>query len=294
MDSIPRLGADATVDEIEAHLTSAGCVIVERLNNDALLAQIDAELEPALNDVDTNNTVFSGLKTKRFNGILSAVKSTQTLAVHPLILATVERMLSPLCAKFQLNYDGIMHLLPGESHQELHRDGGIYPMRHPSPPATIACMWAQTDFTVENGGTCLVPGSHQWAHEHEPDRAAALNATMPRGSVLLYTGGVFHGAGENRSNGPRTGISLQYSLGWLRQELNMYLTYPPEVAKSFPDQLQRLIGYELAGRYLGFINEGNPHLVLEDGDTPDIRERTTDELEAAAARIEPIPFGVSR
>lgn len=291
MNDIPLLSADTDVDVIVTHLMTDGCVIVERLASDELLDQIDTELAPLLDSIDSNNTEFSGLKTKRFNGILKEVRATQTLALHPLILETVNRMLSPYCAQFQLNFDGIMHLMPGETAQPLHRDGSIYPLRHPSPPITIACMWAQTDFTAQNGGTCVIPGSHLWEHEREPRPTQALITAMPRGSVVIYTDGVFHGAGANRSNGPRSGISLQYNLAWLRQELNMYLTYPPDVAKDFPDALQRLIGYDLGGPYLGFINEGSPHLVLEDTPNPDTRERSTAELDAAVAQVKPIPFG---
>ena len=68
------------------------------------------------------------------------------------------------------------------------------------------------------------------------------------------------------------------------------LSAPPEVALSFPDTLQRLIGYDLGGTYLGFIEQGNPHRLLEEGDAGDYA-RTEPDLDARRARIKPIPFG---
>ena len=54
---------------------------------------------------------------------------------------------------------------------------------------------------------------------------------MKEGSVLLYTGTVLHGGGENTSkNDIRTGVFLHYALNWLRQEENQYLSCPPEIA----------------------------------------------------------------
>ena len=48
------------------------------------------------------------------------------------------------------------------------------------------------------------------------------------------------------------------NLGWLRQEENQVLSALHEVARHFPEQLQRLIGYDLGGPYLGFVEQGNP------------------------------------
>ena len=151
-------------------------------------------------------------------------------------------------------------------------------------------MWAQTEFTRENGGTCLIPGSHLWEEGREPSAQDVVQAEMPAGSVVIYTSGVYHGAGANRSNAARTGIALQYSYAWLRQELNMYLTYPPEVAKTFPDEVQRLIGYDFAGPYLGFVNGGSPQTHLKDS-APPTRERLRPEIDAAFENLENIPFG---
>ena len=131
MVDIPRTTPEDGVSAMAAHLEGEGCVVVERLVPRDLLERIEVELARALERVGTNNTEFAGRNTKRLNGVLSHVPATQELLLHPTIIALVERMLLPYCARFQLNYDGIMHLMPGESAQDLHRDGGIYPFRPP-------------------------------------------------------------------------------------------------------------------------------------------------------------------
>ena len=67
-------------------------------------------------------------------------------------------------------------------------------------------------------------------------------AVMPFGSVLFYLGSAVHAGGQNNSDAPRTGLITTYSLGWLRQEENHYLTIPRDVADSYPDAVRRLIG----------------------------------------------------
>jgi ectoine hydroxylase-related dioxygenase (phytanoyl-CoA dioxygenase family) len=75
---------------------------------------------------------------------------------------------------------------------------------------------------------------------------------MQAGSVLIYSGSVFHGGGENRSQEDRIGINITYALGWLRQEENQYLSCPPELAKQLPDTLQKLAGYAMGQYALGY------------------------------------------
>ncbi|MBT5432211.1 MAG: hypothetical protein HN768_14330 [Rhodospirillaceae bacterium] len=126
------------------------------------------------------------------------------------------------------------------------------------------------DFTKENGATWLVPGSHLWEEGRVPQEGDVVQAVMPAGSMLLYNGSVFHAGGANRSNGPRTGCALQYALGWLRQEENQYMACPPELARTFPRELQELMGYDLATVNLGFVDHKHPNDVLNGtaGDGP--------------------------
>jgi ectoine hydroxylase-related dioxygenase (phytanoyl-CoA dioxygenase family) len=157
-----------------------------------------------------------------------------------------------------------MHLEPGETAQVLHRDAFYYPFRSPGPVTVQNSIWAVSDFTAENGATRIVPGSHLWEEARQPRAAEIVPAAMPAGSVLIYLNGLIHGGGANETDRPRTGIGLNLSLGWLRQQENQYLTLPPAIAKSLPEQLQRLIGYDFGAPFLGAVDGANPHAVLEE------------------------------
>ena len=80
-------------------------------------------------------------------------------------------------------------------------------------------------------------------------------AEMSAGSVLLYTGTVLHGGGANDSESDRLGALIHYTLNWLRQEENQYLSCPPHLAKDFSPELRKLIGYSKGGYVLGFYSD---------------------------------------
>lgn len=76
-------------------------------------------------------------------------------------------------------------------------------------------------YTESNGATRLVPGSHLWDDEREPTEAESVQAIMPKGSVCVFVGGVYHGGSHNVTAGEwRIGMFAGYILGWLRQEQN--------------------------------------------------------------------------
>ncbi len=54
---------------------------------------------------------------------------------------------------------------------------------------------------------------------------------------------VYHGGGQNRSQRERRLMDLGYAVSWVRQEENQFLACPPEIAKTLPEDLLRLMGY---------------------------------------------------
>ena len=199
--------------------------------------------------------------------------------VHPTVLSVADDALLPHCVRYRLHYSGVMHIEPGETRQVLHRDIGLYPIASPCPPLTVATMWALTDFTRENGGTRLVPGSHLWSSNRVPKSEEVVATEMPAGSVLIYTGNTIHGGGANRSEGSRSGVALHYNLGWLRQEENQYMAVPPDLARQLSDQIQELIGYSLGSSSLGVVDHMDPKDYLHGVRDPAQSSLSSPELE---------------
>ena len=284
---------DATADDVTASLEKVGYAVVRELADRETMDRVNGDFDPYLGEVKLGATEFAGFKTRRINNLIAKSAACGELALYPLVLSVCDHVLLPYCARYHLHVTTVIELQPGEKTQGLHRDGGIYPVRFPSIPMTLATIWALSDFTADNGGTNVVPGSHLWPHERSHRPEEVISTVMPRGSVLIYTSNFLHGSGENRSNGVRRGMALHYNLGWLRQEENQYLSLPPPVAKKLPPELQRLVGYDFGGPYLGFVEEGNPQALLQEGGERNMA-RTSAEMQEAAARIKPIHVGGGR
>jgi len=154
----------------------------------------------------------------------------------------------------QLSIAQAVRILPGETEQALHTDDLPFPIPKPHQPVVVNAMWAVTAFTKENGATRLVPGSHRSV---EPPESGCVFAEMEPGSVLVWDGSVFHGGGANSSAGERVGVTINYNASWLRQQENQYLSIPREMLVQMPDELKRLLGYDLFG-VLGVVDGRHP------------------------------------
>jgi len=267
MGQIKSISADTSADSAMEILDRDGAVIYERVLDDMVMDQVRAELDPYLERSYLGEGEFWGYKTKRISSLVAKSRTfAEKVAICPVTLAVMDQLLGPYCERYQLHVTQVVNIGPGESDQFLHRDDGLLPFVHPGPQALCNTMWSLTDFTAETGATRVIPGSHTWDDDRQPtDKDDIVQATMPRGSCLIYVGSVWHGGGANRSSDKwRAGMICGYSLGWLRQEENQYLAVPPAVAKDLPEQVQHLIGYKLHGMFLGWVEGQDPHIVLEE------------------------------
>jgi ectoine hydroxylase-related dioxygenase (phytanoyl-CoA dioxygenase family) len=97
-----------------------------------------------------------------------------------------------------------------------------------------------------------------------------IAAEMSKGSVLLYSGSVYHGGGANQSSATRVGLNITYNVSWLRQEENQYLSVPLAIARTLPVELLRLIGYQRGAYALGYVDDlRDPIEVVR----PDLKKR---------------------
>lgn len=244
-------------DVVAALMQNGGVIVADQVSDDV----IDRILENLRGPFDEQGhkfqNDFNGYTTLRLGGILGLSRASADLIAHPRVMEVADAVLKRHCSNYRIGSTAAIEIHPGEKAQVLHRDDGFYPLRLPDVEFQISAMWALHDFTVENGATRIVPGSHDLRDIDSVEENDVEQAVMSRGSVLFYLGSTIHGGGANTTNAARTGLITTYSLGWLRQEENQYLTVPREIADSYPDHVRRLMGYQAHGRYLG-VYPGDP------------------------------------
>jgi ectoine hydroxylase-related dioxygenase (phytanoyl-CoA dioxygenase family) len=258
-----KLGSDPG-EIISALRSDGGAILTDVLDTTALDA-LNAELDPWVAATPGGRDDFSGRSTRRTGALVARSPLCRDVVMHPTVLTLANEFLGDFTERIQLHLTQVISIGPGQGAQELHRDrlawGGHVPREIEPQFNTI---WALTDFTEENGATRVVPGSAAWDRERAPSDADVTQAVMDAGSVLLYSGSVIHGGGENRTDEHRRGLNITYALGWLRTEENQYLSCPPSVAKDLDPELQELLGYTMGSYALGYFSD--PEQVLQISD----------------------------
>jgi hypothetical protein len=267
MPTLVHLPADTPAADVTAVLTRDGGLILDDALSPAEVDALVAELRPYVEATEPGRDAFSGQRTTRTGALAARSPLTRPLLMDARIHALCDAVLKPNCLRYQLHLTQLIRIMPGQGAQPLHRD------------------------------TQVVPGSVEWPDDRRAERAEIARAEMRRGSVLVYTGSVFHGGGANESSDERWGLNITYTLGWLRQEENQYLSCPPEIARTLDPELQGLLGYSMGSYALGYFTpplppgEGPevapPEFALGGGRRPGSSLGGQELYEAAAAHARP-------
>lgn len=258
MPEVVHFAADADPVAIMVALRRDGAIIIDGLIPDAQMAALAAEIAPWLEATPNGRDDFTGHFTTRTGALVARSPLVRELVMHPLIHALCDDLLKPFCERWQLHLSQAIRIRPGQKAQVIHRDRWAWGTHLAHVEPQLNTIWAVTDFTASNGATQLVPGSLDWPDNRVTAPQEIVPAVMRRGSVLVYSGGVFHGGGENRSDGDRIGLNLTYTLGWLRQEENQYLSCPPAIARTLDPALQAVLGYAMGSYALGYFTPPLP------------------------------------
>jgi ectoine hydroxylase-related dioxygenase (phytanoyl-CoA dioxygenase family) len=266
MPTLERFGPDIPARTVNEAIARDGGAILENALSPADRAQLDRESAALLAETPASRGLFHGLKTKRVGAMVAKSQICQRMALHPTVLAVMDRFLKPHCSAYQLNLSQLIAIGPGEQRQITHADDPMFPFVNRNYQAMINVIWAIDDFTADNGATHIAPESHGWPRNRVAKDDEIIQGVMSSGSCLIYLGSTHHGGGANRTDRPRRGLVISYCLGWLRQSENQYLAIPPEVARTFPEPLQRLIGYFVHQPNLGMVEGQDPIQLLNGND----------------------------
>ena len=249
--------ADRWTDQL---LAEGYCVIPDLLPG--TIGALDRDLADAFEKTPFCRGGFYGERTKRFGRLLARSPHAAALVMHPLVMAVVERVLSPWCDTVQLNLTQAIAVHPGALPQLPHRDQDMWRGETGEVEYLVNVMWPFTPFRRENGATLIWPESHGHRVLTPPVQASEVPIEIDPGAALLFLGSTLHGAGGNRSAETRRGAIVSYCLGWLKPYENQWLAYPPEVARGFSRELAGLVGYRQHRPNLGNYEGQCPSILL--------------------------------
>lgn len=253
---LTHLPPTASGNEIAEILRRDGGVIVDDLASPEMLDTFFDEMHPWTDRTPPGKDDFTGRNTRRTGGLLARSVTAQDLVMHPTALATCDDFLGHVTS-YQLHLTQVIDIGPGSEAQTIHRDQWAFDF-FPFPIGyDVQCntIWAGDDFTEANGATRVVVGSNQREDGLRFDLADSVPAEMSRGSVLFYSGSVYHGGGANTTDAHRRAINITYNVSFLRQEENQYLSVPKATAATFAEPLQRLMGYRMGAYALGYVDD---------------------------------------
>ncbi len=277
-DAVAQCHANA-LDAVDKH----GFAVIENALPPTDCEALLGEMRPYINATPHGLHGLGG--TRRTGALVARAPASHQFIAHPAILWLAnailgEQQLSGDAVRigdrvgkgekgfrypWQLHLTQIIDVGPGGGTEALphglkmHRANGmwLYDFQHAGIDPQVEVMWALTDFTAENGATHIVLGSHR----EEPRGGTrsysqpTVQAEMPQGSALVWTGWSVHGAGANRTTGRRVGMNINYALAFLAQEENQLLACPPHLARKLPVEMQRLIGYRQPAGALNYVAE---------------------------------------
>lgn len=146
-------------------------------------------------------------------------------------------------APYILNtYGGVINLPQKASYvANIHRDIRTFY----NIPMMMNMLVMLDDFTLENGATYLLSGSH--AKDEKPTEETfykcAERAVGKAGSILLFDSLLWHAAGINRTDRPRRALTLAFTRPFQKQQLDYPRLLGYDKTDSFSEDLRQILGY---------------------------------------------------
>eukprot|EP01084_Bolivina_argentea_P014598 27276_1 len=250
-------------------LENGYCIIPSLITDTNKLDYIKQETSRLheVNNTKFGRNKFSGTKTLREYNILNETRCFDELISNKTINDILDAL---LYQNARISNMSTITIHPNALKQAWHYDNhfsNMYPKRTDPLKCImqISTLFAIDDFTETNGATVFIPKSHLWDIKKIPnnnDKKNAIKAIMKRGSILIFTGTLWHSGGANISNKSRTCLQLSFRQPWLRGGQNMMLAVKRDIVRQMDTVVQKRIGYSLHYPIYGHVWQQHPLKVL--------------------------------
>lgn len=110
---------------------------------------------------------------------------------------------------------------------------------------SINILFTIDDFTKENGGTLVVPGTHQKIEQPSTEYLEnnAVAVECPAGSMIVFDSTLWHCAGKNISGKDRLAINHMFTRSYFKQQFDYVKALGDKMVASQSPRTQQLLGY---------------------------------------------------
>jgi len=217
-----------TLDErqIERHLGEVGVagftVIPGVVNRD--------EVASARESIAATVERISGYSDQGVGFLATVLNHDQSIVPYlgnPVINTLISRLLGPHA---HVSFASAIINAPGNPRGMWHSDwpfnrnvAGHIAAPYPDAVMHVTTLWMLSPFTVDTGGTLVVPGSHRSpTNPTTDDRFPAgeslpgeINAAGEAGDVLMFDSRLWHSTAPNLTAEPRVALAIRYAPWWL-------------------------------------------------------------------------------
>lgn len=113
-------------------------------------------------------------------------------------------------------------------------------------PTNIGVLWALDDFTSENGGTRVLPGSHH--SEIIPSKEYfdnhSIQVIVPKGSLIIFNARVVHSTGFNNTKNWRHALTMNACRSYMKQRMDWVRFVPEKISDQLNSTARRVIGFD--------------------------------------------------
>ena len=232
-----------SIEESDMAMQQKGWVIFEKVIPDNVLQQLNIDLEKAYvicRELQIKNGIEVGTDGSVHHILNLAESFMDLLDFLPLHLF----LMNYFQGNYILNsYGGFINTqnksaYVGNVHRDIRTFSGDLPLM-------LNLLVMLDDFTLDNGATYLLSGSHLKPEKPTDEEfyAHAERAIGPAGSLLLFNSNLWHAAGKNQTTLKRRALTLTFTKPFVKQQLDYPRALGYDQVDKLSDKLLQIIGY---------------------------------------------------
>jgi hypothetical protein len=205
------------------------CVLPQAIPSGAV-EEIRRRVEAA---VERHGTVDSARRVGTRKGLIAVEQSFSPHLADSRLLEIAETLLGP---HYRISFTTAHINYPENPRGPWHSDwpfnqsnAGHIPSPYPDAVFHLTTIWMLSPFSVDNGGTFIVPGSHRRSHNPSGNDgvdpmapcAGEIQATGNAGDVLVFDSRLWHATAPNRTDRPRVALAVRFAPWWLQLDILM-------------------------------------------------------------------------